>query len=213
MSADHGIDAWLMETGYGLAEARARARAALEEAGLTRAGKLRISDEKLPRAEEALRARFHRHCASAQCQQAAVRSGREPVLTDLKLRCEHCGGSANKRAEADLIAACRRTGVTKIVIVGGSPSVREELAGLDGAGLELRLVDGTERRPAEKAKADLVWADLILLWGASELHHKVSTLYSGAPPPLKKKIIHVAKRGVAALLSEAVSHLARLPSR
>ena len=96
-------------------------------------------------------------------------------------------------------------------IVGGSPAVREELAALEPA-LELRLVDGTERRTAEKAKADLTWADLILLWGASELHHKVSMLYSNAAPPLKKKVVHVAKRGIAALLSEAVTHLRKLPN-
>lgn len=208
MSADHAIDAWLNSLGFELPAAHQRARALLEEAGLTRTGKQRISDEKLPRATEHLRSSLFVHCASVECTRAASQSGREAVATANKGACEHCGGSANKRAEADLVAACQRAGVKRIVIVGGSPAVREELAALEKH-LELRLVDGTERRTSDRAKADLAWADLVLLWGASELHHKVSMLYSNASPPLKKKVVHVAKRGVAALLSEAVTHLQR----
>jgi hypothetical protein len=46
-----------------------------------------------------------------------------------------------------------------------------------------------------------------LVWGASELHHKVSWLYTQVPPPLRQKVVHVAKRGIAALLAAAVRHL------
>lgn len=208
MSADRAIDPWLEELGFGLPAARERARAALEGAGLTRAGKQRISDEKLARATEVLRAALFVHCPAPACGAAAAASGKAPVPTANKAACQHCGGSANKRAEADLVEACRKAGVRRIVIVGGSPAVREELAALEGD-VELRLVDGTERRTAEKAKADLLWADLVLVWGASELHHKVSMLYSNAPPPLKKKVVLVARRGVAALLAEAVTHVQR----
>ena len=59
MSADRDIDGWLGEHGLGLADSRLRARAALEEAGLTRAGKLRMSEEKLARADTLQIGRAH----------------------------------------------------------------------------------------------------------------------------------------------------------
>ncbi len=207
MSADRDIEGVLISEGFSLPEGKQRARAALEEAGLTRAGKLRISEEKLGKVHDALRARFFVHCASADCTAAARASGREPVLTDVKKSCEHCGGSVNRRAESDLIAACSRHAVRRLLVVGGSPSVRDELQAYLHGALELRTVDGTERRTGEKARGDLAWADMILIWGGSELDHKVSTLYTQARSP---KVVLVAKRGVAALLAAAVEHLDRL---
>lgn len=205
MSTDRAIDAWLAEEGYELPEAMQRARSLLEAEGLTRPGKRRISDEKLPRARAALHQRFYLHCGSPECQKAD-RTGRVPVRAEPKARCEYCGGSDNRRAESLLLEACRQTGIRRLVVVGGSPSVRAELSGLAGE-LELRMVDGTERRTADRAKSDLEWADLVLVWGASELHHKVSTLYTQVAPPLRRKVVQASKRGVAALLAAAMEHL------
>jgi hypothetical protein len=93
--------------------------------------------------------------------------------------------------------------------VGGSPAVREELRDALGQALSLRLVDGTERRSLSQARFDLEWGDLVLLWGGSELDHRVSTLYTGASAALRRKLVHASKRGVAALLEAAVTFLER----
>ena len=209
MSQDREIGAFLTELGFGLPDVQGKARAALESAGLTRAGKQRMSDEKLPRAKEVLRSRFILHCDSRECAAFAAASGRERALASHKSACERCGGSDNYRAETEFLEACARRGARKVVVVGGSPAVREELESKLGSALQLRLIDGTERRTADRARGDLEWADLVLVWGGSELHHKVSMLYTSSPPPLRKKVIHVARRGVAALLAAAVEHLAR----
>ena len=208
MSADRDIDGWLAERGLGLADSRARARASLEEVGLTRAGKQRMSEDKLARAGSLLDARFFPHCGATACLEAARASGREPLQVTPRGHCAHCGGSDNRRAERAFLEACASAHVRKVVVVGGSPAVREELATLERA-LELRLVDGTERRTSDRARGDLEWADLVLVWGATELHHQVSTHYTSAPPPLRRKVLHVPKRGVAALLAAAISHLQR----
>ncbi|HZI06991.1 MAG TPA: hypothetical protein VEZ71_23425, partial [Archangium sp.] len=173
MSADKDIDGWLGEQGLTGSESRARARVALEEAGLTSARKVRISEPKLPRAEQVLAERFYRVCAASACQQVAKASGREPLPVEPRSHCEHCGGSNNRRAETAFLEACLRHGVRKVVVVGGSPAVREELEDKLGGRIELRMVDGTERRTAVKAQSDLEWGDLVLVWGATELHHKV----------------------------------------
>ena len=210
MSGDVAIDAWLLDQGYGLTASKAKARAALEEGGLTRSGKLRISDEKLPRVAELLRARFCLHCPTPECVGFAKGSGREPLACNPKNTCERCGGSDNRRAATELIEACRRAQVTRVVIVGGSPAVREELEATLGETLELRLVDGTERRTIDHSKADMDWGHLVLLWGASELHHKVSMQYTNlTSPEAKRKLVRVQTRGVAALLHAAVEHLKR----
>lgn len=209
MSADVSIDDWLRTHGYGLPNSREQARAALEAAGLTRAGKQRMSTEKVQKVQSLLRQSFALHCEDKACRAHAAASGRTPLLGDPKSACERCGGSANQRAETALLEACRAHGVNKVVVVGGSPAVREELEEALGAALQLRLVDGTERRTSDRAKSDLEWADLVLVWGASELHHKVSWLYTQGPAQHRKKVVLVARRGVAALLDAAVEHLSR----
>ncbi|HLL55562.1 MAG TPA: hypothetical protein VK447_18525 [Myxococcaceae bacterium] len=209
MSADRDIDQWFTEVGLSLPVSRSRLREALEAEGLTRAGKKRISDEKLPKLSALLQERFYRHCGSPDCHKVALGSGREPLQADKK-SCERCGGSDNHRAGVELLEAFRRTGLRKLLVVGGSPSVREELIEQLAGEIELRMIDGTERRTGDRAKADLDWADLVLIWGASELHHKVSLLYTQAPHPQRKKVVLVPKRGVAALLAAGVEHLRRI---
>jgi hypothetical protein len=209
VSGDQAIDAWLAASGYGTPQSRAAARAELEAQGLTRAGKQRMSDEKLPRATEVLRAKFALHCTSPECTQWAKYSGRTPVQCEPRTACERCGGSENRRAEAELKEAFKRAGVKKLLVVGGSPSVREDLEEHLGSEISLRLVDGTERRTFDRAKADLEWADVALVWGASELHHKVSMQYTNATPPLNKKVVNSRQRGIKMALGEVVEHLER----
>ena len=209
MSADVEIDGWLASLGFGPGPALAAARAALAQAQLTRGGKARMSTQKLERAKAELDARFSLHCPSPACAEAARRSGRDPLPAATKAHCPHCGGSDNSRAAQDLLEACSRRGVHRVLVVGGSPSVREELHAALGGALELRTVDGTERRTQERARGDLEWADLVLLWGATELDHKVSAHYAHPPPAQRGKVVHVARRGIAALLAAAVEHLRR----
>lgn len=209
MSGDQAIDAWLTAQGFGLPEAKARARAALEAQGLTRPGKQRMSDEKLPRAAELLAATFALHCQAPECAAWARGTGREMVLCEPKGACARCGGSENRRAETETLEAFRRAGVRRLLVVGGSPSTREELERALGGEIELRLVDGTERRTIDRAKADLEWADVALVWGATELHHKVSMQYTDQPAPLGKKVINSRRRGISAALHEVVEHLQR----
>jgi hypothetical protein len=209
VSHDVDIDAWLSAEGFDLPESRAAARETLEAGGLTRAGKARMSAAKEDRARAALEERLFKHCATPACVAAATGSGRTPVRTAHRAACASCAGSDNRRAEEALVSACQRAGIRRLAIVGGSPSVREELRDALSGRLELRLVDGTERRTLAQARLDLDWAELVLLWGGSELDHRVSTLYTGAPPPLRRKLVHASKRGIAALLEAAVVHLSR----
>jgi hypothetical protein len=209
VSADVEIDGWLEGQGYGAGAARLAARTALEAAQLTRKGKRRMSAQKLERASAELLAHFSLHCSSPACTEAARASGRVPLPASTKALCPHCGGSDNTRAARELLAACASVGIRRLLVVGGSPSVREELHAVLGTALELRTVDGTERRTQERARGDLEWAHLVVLWGATELDHKVSGHYAHPPAGQRGKLVHVARRGIAALAAAAVEHIRR----
>jgi hypothetical protein len=208
MSADRDIGELLRSLGYGLPGSLLRARAELEAQGLTHPKKARISEEKVPRVEAALAARFAVLCPDPECARSAAR-GREVIPAEPLAACEHCHGSGNRRAFVRLTAAARRRQVRKFVVVGGSPALREELREGQAPEWELRLVDGTERHTLRQAEANLEWADLVLVWGATELDHKVSKLYTDATGAQRKKVLQVARRGVAALLNAASEHLER----
>ena len=96
MAKDLPIAKLLAELGYRTDAAQAAARAALEGAGITRAGKERIAAWKRADAEAVLQARVALRCPA--CVEAGL--GREladPVVAGTGDRCRICEGSANRR--------------------------------------------------------------------------------------------------------------------
>ena len=106
-----------------------------------------------------------------------------------------------------MVAAFVACGWSRLCVVGGSPSTREDLRRLVGEQLGLRLIEGTRARNQADADADCAWADLVVLWGSTELAHKVSERYRG------KHIITAPRRGVADLAREAATAAIRSNSR
>ncbi|MEN3343299.1 MAG: hypothetical protein V7644_2703, partial [Actinomycetota bacterium] len=178
-------------------------RAILQGQGVTNPRKSRIWVAKVERAAAAIDAALARYCSS--CADRTDPGGRE-LVTVAASACSRCGGSRNRRALSELAEACAAAGIARIVVVGGSPDVRRELESLRGA-LELRLVDGTERRTRPEAQRDLAWADLAVICGGSELAHRVSILYTegGASTP----VVTCPRRGVEAIAGAVVEHAAR----
>ena len=201
------LSALLTELGFDSAATQQHARAALIEAKLTNPSKSRIDAAKRPRVEELLRSKFLVTCGSPDC--AREGNGRELIRATDPRHCWSCHGSANLRASQSAIDAMKRGGIRRLVIVGGSPSVHDELRDFFEGAIELRLVNGTERRTLDAARADLRWADIVLLWGSSELDHKVSTLYANQRDQTQGTILHVSRRGIAALLDAVVQHVSR----
>ncbi len=200
----------LAEEGFDTAEARDRAREVLEEAGLTRPGKSAIATEKLARARETLTARLVRVCDDEECRRlAATLASRErgPVAVRA-VSCQVCGGSNNRRSAAAMAAKLRERGLKRLLVVGGSPSAHMELASLlEGRGIELRLVNAAEgTHSTRSARPDLEWARVMVVWGATPLPHKVSRLYTDAPPP-GLRIVKLARRGIEALCREVLRSL------
>lgn len=177
---------------------------ALAAAGLSSRSKQRISLEKRHRVGELLAARFLPVCNRGDCRAQAPEVGGDLQVIEASApeHCAICGGSASAAAVEEMVRACARAGVRRICIVGGSPEYRRQLTALVAGRLELRLIDGTVSRTQKQASADIQWAAVVVLWGGTQLDHKVSNLY---PSP---RTIAVQRRSIQEV-ARAVRRAAR----
>jgi hypothetical protein len=198
VAADIAIADLLENEGF-TGPAAIRARAVLEEAGLTRPGKVRIAVSKVDRAGEILSDRLARWCGNRACADAA--QGREIVHVPAS-DCEACEGSRNRSAGRMAARALRAQGVSRVLVLGGSPATQETLRRVLGEGFEVRCIDGTNgTRPQKRVWADLDWAEIMVIWGSTYLPHKVSRQYT-EHVPLGLRVVQVGRRGVEAVCQE-----------
>lgn len=171
----------LVELGYG--GDRAALEALLETEGLSRPGRTHIHPGKLPKVKALLAAHFAPVCQRGDCQRRAraSRDDRRPVTASTPDHCVFCNGSVIQSAVDAMVAACERVGWRRIAVVGGSPKTRTQFREAVAGRLALHLIDGTVSRSRQRADADLGWADHLVVWGATQLAHKVSGLYMHRP--------------------------------
>jgi hypothetical protein len=207
--ADMLISDLLRDEGFARPEAQSAARWALEDAGLTRAGKQGMAGEKLERARHALGLRLVRHCSDPACAAAVADDGRRPVEVE-RAHCSVCSGSNNTRALRRMAAACEAAGIRRVLVVGGRrPMYVEMERTLASKPLDLRFVDGTSKLPnGIDALRDCAWADLLVIWAPTPLPHKVSDLYRPETCGVRRRVT-VHRRGIEALATEVVDHLSR----
>jgi hypothetical protein len=202
---DRDIQEFLAEEGFSHPDARDAALKVLCDAGLTRAGKARMVETKLDTARELLQAQLIVTCSSARCQGAArAQAPRARVPAGSPGECEFCQGSNNAQAIEDMVRQARQCNINRLLIIGGSPGTRDVLTQLVAGRLAVRVVDGTVRRTSAQAREDMAWAQLVVIWGSTELAHRVSTLYTRAA---HSRTISVSRRGIVALAAAVVRTL------
>lgn len=175
----------------------------LAAANLTNASKTRISVDKHDAVESVLRAKLLRVCSRGDCKVEAGRilakdAERQEVRSVSQEHCDICGGSKIRSAFAAMLEACERAGWTRLCVVGGSPTARARLEAEASGRIALRLIDGTQSRSKQDAKSDIAWADHCVIWGPTQLLHKVSNLYQG-----EQKCTTTNRRGI----EDLVDHL------
>lgn len=201
MARDLPIEKLLRELGFQTDTAQAAARAALEEAGITRPGKGRIVEWKRDEAAAAIAARVTLVCRA--CRTAGLADTHDyvgAVAAGPGDACAVCGGSANRRGALLFLDACNAAGFHRVVVVGGSVDIRRELPLLLDD-LDVRMIEGTVTRPQRDAKRDIDGADVVLLLGSTELDHTVSAVYASP------KTVATNQRGISALLIEAAGKI------
>jgi hypothetical protein len=197
MANDVPIDALLADLGLS-GRTAGDARAVLEAEGLTNPRKQRIATAKAGHVAAAIDRHWQRLCHN--CLPRAAVDGRS-IVTVSSAKCSMCGGSNNARAVSDMVDACRAAGIERLVVVGGSPNARRDLDETVAGSLDLRLVDGTRSMTRQAAQADIAWADLIVVLGATQLAHKVSKLYT-RDPAARKKLVTTSRRGIEAIADD-----------
>jgi hypothetical protein len=203
---DIAISDLLRDEGFETPAAQAAARAVLESAGLTRAGKQRMATDKLDRARDAIGLAIARSCGSPDCE-AELRDDDRRLVHVAKRACVVCGGSNNRRAVRRMAEACRRAGLRRVLVVGGRPPLWQELE-REARELDFTFVDGTDNLPDGKAALrHCAGADLLVIWAPSPLPHKVSGLYRPEVCDVPHRVT-VHRRGIEALALEVVRHLA-----
>lgn len=172
----------------------------LQSLGISRPEKRGIALSKRERVRAALERAFIRVCPRGDCAAGAkkIAGSRTAVPAASQKFCEVCAGSANRDAMLRAAAAMKTRGWTKLCVVGGFPATIPDLREIERAGVALRTVDGTRSRTTASAQADMEWADLVVLWGATPLDHSVSRLYKG------EKVVSLSARGVTRLGSAIV---------
>ncbi len=200
------ITGFLIDEGFATVWSQHKARAVLEQAGLTRPGKQAMALDKLSRAREVLDTYLLRFCGDGECGALAelVRAGRV-VIEASPGQCAICGGSNNRRAALLLARACRQRGIERLLIVGGTPALHAELASLlAGTGLTLRCIDG---KAGSQSKGDalpnLNWAQVLVIWASTPLPHKISVSYTDERPR-DLPFVTVSKRGIESLCREVL---------
>ena len=200
------IEQLLAAAGFDRPEALARAREVLEARHLTRAGKQAIASSKIPAVEAALSETLIRICSDAclRLDREGPDRAREPVRVS-PAGCEVCLGSNNRRAAIECIRALQRKRITRVVIVGGTGTLQQEIDDLlGGEGIEFRFVDGTATSYSARAgEANARWAQLIIIWASTPLKHAVSDHYNRDRAP-HARVLTVSRRGIEALCGEIV---------
>ena len=199
------LGAFLVAEGFDTPAAVAVARAVLHGAGLTNPRKTAIASGKLPRCRAALKALLARSCGLATCdRELASRHPAKRLVRVGRSSCEHCRGLTNRRTGIGLAARCAALGIHRILIVGGAPAGQRELQ-RSLAGVALDFVDGNAKKDAKQARAEMLRAEVVVIWGNTALAHSVSSLYRR--PPAGVALVQVATSGAASVLLALQVHL------
>lgn len=199
------IEALLASLGFRSHGAQAAARKVLVSAGLSTPRKTNIAAYKREQVENELATHLVRVCESTGCEAKARRDRRERVTVHIA-DCEMCGGGSTRHATNIMLERLSAAGVRRILVVGGSPTVHTQLNTLfEESRIEIDIVPGDRMLDARRAEALANRADVIVVWGASILSHKVSTFFTD--PRFGHKRAMLARRGVRSFAEAVTRHL------
>lgn len=201
---DVPIAKMLRRLGVVEAAAQETARAALIGGGLiANAKKVNILAAKSERARALLGESFQWHCSDGDCRSAAANGGTPPLLVD-KAACSFCGGSKDRAALAEIARAMIEARKRHILVVGGTDAKEREIEEKSPPEIEWRVIKGKTGHPDRYYRNHREWADLVVIWGSTELSHKVSAHFDGKGDV---GVITVRRRGIATLANEVARHL------
>lgn len=198
----------LHELGYEHLKAEEAALGALQEAKLARKGKVGILSTKIGAVVDVLESRFQLLCDHPDCQWVGCGEPSRKILPVSRAKfCRVCADSNSRRSVGRMVLILRKFDLSRLLVVGGSPSTQRELRELVSDCLRIKFVDGTASRNGKRAAHDIAWADVVAIWVTAEIAHKVSKLYTGAKVRGGHPVI-VRQRGVSSLARDIAQRFA-----
>lgn len=195
------------DMGIGASASQKAAQDALAEAGIisSRPNRTNIAAAKVDRALEVLEDVFSWHCGSGSCK-AKSKEARRRTLLVKRTRCMICGGSNDRHALEEMASSAAVSNVSKILVVGGTSTKHREIREKSPSGVEWRFVDGKKSKDDRYFRHNRRWAEIIVIWGSTELDHKVSNHFDGKGD---SRVITVSRRSIGALADGVIRHLTR----
>jgi len=136
-------------------------------------------------------------CTTPECQP----EGSVSVVHVPRERCDVCGGSDIRAAFEGLLRRSRIAGITRLVVVGGSPAYHTQLRALcRGTDLKIDLVSGHRKPGRRRARNE---AERVVIWGATILDHGTTAAYDH----LGDRLIRVHHRGICRMLEQVAQAL------
>ncbi|PDW02692.1 hypothetical protein [Candidatus Viridilinea mediisalina] len=201
MTTSISIARLLTEAGFVNPEAQTQARAIMESFNLTNPRKQQIAADKLPRVRALFNEQLRLTCGDPDCEALAKSQWpeKQPIQVSPEA-CVICANSSQQRAARLLAAAMDKVGYHHLLILGGTPPQHTTLRELlNGTPLSIRAVNGSGRaHSATEASRQLAWADMMVIWASTPLHHKISVPYT-SQAPAGMAVITVPRRGVESL--------------
>lgn len=204
---DKGPDEVLKALGFSGASARRDLAPLLPEEVGALLGQTHLDAAQVQAIEAAIAAHVARCCGDRECSAALQGRGRVVLIIADQSQCDHCHGSNTQRSIQGLIQAFSDRGITRLLVVGGSPNSHDELRALIPSAIKLKLIAGTSRVNRKEARDHLMWSQVAAIWAPTQLDHKVSNLYKGGRTGDGHKPVHVAHRSIEFLAQALVDHL------
>ena len=105
---------------------------------------------------------------------------------------------------AEMARALTEANKRRVLVVGGTDTTEWKIKEKSPPGIEWRVIEGKTGRPSRYYRGHRAWADLVVIWGGTELSHKVSAHFDGKGDD---RVITVRRRGITALADEVTRHL------
>ena len=158
--------------------------------------------------ERMVAGRIRQTCAHPICNQVSRAQDRVILRVAQEESCEICGGSEERRWFARMVEECKRSGIRRLLIVGGGAEIHKQLRSLSqGQPVDLRLVLEEDEAHSIRIQGRVEGCDLLLLWSAQICAPLVSASYAQRARRERRMTVKVlGERPLISNLAKAVAN-------
>jgi hypothetical protein len=131
-------------------------------------------------------------CADQLCNRTTRAEKRIPLRVDADKDCLVCRGHNDKRWFAQMNLECRRAGVRRLLVVGGSEATHARLRELsEGCSIDLRLLSADEDSSPARVGSRVEGCDAVVVWSGQVMDPAITAVYSDAAQTHHRIVIPV----------------------